>query len=67
MPEAVTQCAIGPGLPTWVMVEYDIKQILVTPGDVEFILLEEGHEHLIPPQWNRCHVVLIGGETHIKD
>ena len=49
------------------MVEYDIKQILVTPGDVEFILLEEGHEHFIPPQWNRCHVVLLGGGGEKKD
>jgi len=43
------------------MVEYDIKQILVAPGDVEFVLLEEGHEHLVPSQWNGRHVVLFGG------
>lgn len=66
MPAAVNQCPTVPGLPTCVMVEYDIKQILVAPGDVKFILLEEGHEHLVPSQWNGCHVVLLEGK-HIKD
>lgn len=33
---------------TWVMVEYDIKKVLVTPGDVELILLEKGHQHFLP-------------------
>lgn len=24
---------------TWVVVKYDVKEVLVTPGDIEFILL----------------------------
>lgn len=43
---------------TWVMVKYDIKKVLVTPGDIEFILLEKGHQNFLPLQCNCCHVVL---------
>lgn len=43
---------------TWVMVKDDVKKILVTPSDIEFILLEKGHQNFLPLQWNCCHVVL---------
>lgn len=43
---------------TWVMVKYDVQKVLVTPGDIEFILLEKGHQDFLPPQCNCCHVVL---------
>lgn len=43
---------------TWIMVKYDIKKVLVTPGDIEFILLEKGHQNFLPLQCNCCHVIL---------
>lgn len=49
--------------PTWVMIKYDIKKVLVTPGDIEFVLLEKRHQHFLPLQWNGCHVILEGGNT----
>jgi hypothetical protein len=33
---------------TWVMMEYDVEQVLVSPGDVEFIFLEKWHQQLHP-------------------
>lgn len=33
---------------TWVMMEYDVEQVLVSPGDVEFIFLEKWHQQLRP-------------------
>lgn len=49
--------------PTWVMMKYDIKKVLVTPGDIEFILLEKRHQNFLPLQWKGCHVILEGGNT----
>ena len=43
---------------TWVIVKYDIKKVLVAPGDIEFILVEKGHQNFLPPQCNCCHVIL---------
>lgn len=45
---------------TWVMVKYDIKKVLVTPGDIEFILLEKGHQNFLPLKCNCCQVILEG-------
>ena len=45
---------------TWVIVKYDIKKVLVTPGDVELILLEERHQDFLPLQCYCCHVILEG-------
>ena len=50
-------------LQTWVVVKYDIKKVLVTPRDIEFILLEKGHQNFIPSQCNCCHVVLARKNT----
>lgn len=43
---------------TRVVVEDDVDEVLVTPGDVEFVLLEEGHQELFPAQTHRRHVIL---------
>lgn len=43
---------------TWVMVKYDVKKILVTPGDVQFILLQERHQNFLPMQQHCSHVIL---------
>lgn len=54
-------------LQTWVVVKYDIKKVLVTPRDIEFILLEKGHQNFLPLQCNCCHVVLQGKIQHSQE
>lgn len=49
--------------PTWVMIKYDIKKILVSPGNIEFVLLEKRHQHFLPLQWKSCHIILEVGNT----
>lgn len=48
---------------TWVVVEDDIDEVLVSPGDVEFVLVEERQKELAPAQTHRCHVILL---THTR-
>lgn len=43
---------------TWVMVKYDVQQVLVAPGDVELVLLEKRHQDFLPAQCSCCHVIL---------
>lgn len=45
---------------TWIMVEYDIKKVLVPPSDIKFIFLEERQQHFLPPQPSCSHVILEG-------
>lgn len=52
--------AVNVATQTWVMVKYDIKKVLVTPGDIEFIFLEKGHQNFLPPKCNSGHVILEG-------
>lgn len=45
---------------TWIMVEYDIKKVLVPPSDIKFILVEEWQQNFLPPQPSCSHVILEG-------
>lgn len=53
---------------TWVVVKYDVQKILVAPGDIEFILLEERHQNFLPTQQHCCHVILeeINNQTDLE-
>ena len=43
---------------TRVVVENYIEKVLVSPGYVEFVFLEQRHQQLLPMQPHRCHVIL---------
>lgn len=52
--------------PTWVVIKYDIKKVLVSPGNIEFVLLKKRHQHFLPLQWKSCHIVLEVGNTLVS-
>lgn len=43
---------------TWVVVEYDVQEVLVSPGDVVLVLLVKRVQQLLPGQASRDHAVL---------
>lgn len=43
---------------TWVVVEYDIEEVLVSPGDVVLVLLVKRVQQILPGQASRDHAVL---------
>lgn len=50
---------------TRVVVENDIENILVSPGDVELVFLKQRHQKFLPLQPHRCHVIL-SADTHVR-
>lgn len=47
---------------TRVVMKYDVKKILVPPGDIEFILLKKRLQNFPPLERYSCHVILKRGE-----
>lgn len=43
---------------TWVVVEYDVEEVLVSPGDVVLVLLIERMQKILPGQAAGDHAVL---------
>lgn len=43
---------------TWVVMEYDVEQVLVPPGDVVLVFLVQWVQQVLPGQASRDHAVL---------
>lgn len=43
---------------TWVVVEYDVEEVLVSPGDVVLVFLVQWVQQILPGQASRDHAVL---------
>lgn len=63
----VDMCLRGPsgemgaglrGGSTWVVVEYDVEEVLVSPGDVVLVFLVQRVQQILPGQASRDHAVL---------
>ena len=44
--------------PTWVVVEDDVEEILISPGDVVLVLLVERVKEVLPGEAIRDHAIL---------
>lgn len=46
----------------WIMVEYDVKKVLVPPCNIQFVFLEEWQQDFLPTQSSCSHVILDGNK-----
>ena len=53
-------CSAGGGgaESTWVVMENDVEEVLVSPGDVVLVLLVKRVQQILPGQARRDHAVL---------